>query len=72
MANDPVSYIFGSIQLFLLLFKDFIIVLVLLKLFLAAVQQQFAEVHEHSWLVWDRDFQLDEEAIECVYYILWF
>lgn len=38
--------------------------MVLLKLFLAAVQQQFAEVHKHSWLVWGWDFQLNEENVQ--------
>lgn len=53
------SYIFGSLQLFLLFLKDLIIILVLLKLFLAAVEQQFAEVHKNSWLVGGGDFQLN-------------
>lgn len=52
------SYLFGSLQIFLLFFKYFIIVLVLLKLLLAAVEQQFAEVDINSWLVWDRNLQL--------------
>ena len=60
----PISYIFGSLHLFLLFFKNFIIILVLLKLFLAAVKQQFPEVHITSWLVECRDFQLREERIE--------
>lgn len=46
-----VSYIFGSLQLLLLSLKYFIVILVLLKLFLAAVEQQFAEVHKNSWFV---------------------
>lgn len=62
-----ISYIFGSIQLFLLFLKDFIIILVLLKLFLAAVEQQFAEVYTNSLLVWGGDFQLTEENIECIF-----
>lgn len=59
------SYVFGSLQFLLLFLKDLIIILVLLKLFLAAVEQQFAEVHKNSWLVWSGDFQLVEDNIQC-------
>lgn len=58
--KDQISYFFGSLQFFLLFFKYFIIILVLLKLFLAAVEQQFAEVDKKSWLVCGGNFQLGE------------
>lgn len=51
MAIKVISYIFGSLHLFLLLLENLIIILVLLKLFLAAVEQQFAEVDINSWFV---------------------
>jgi len=64
VVKDVMSYFFGSLQFLLLSLKDFVIILVLLKLFLAAVEQQFAEVHKNSRLVRGRDFQLEEENIE--------
>lgn len=42
------SYIFSNLHLFLLFLKELIIILVLLKLLLASVEQQFAEVHKIS------------------------
>lgn len=65
-----ISYIFGSLQLFLLFLKDFIIVLVLLELFLAAVEQHFPEVNKNSWLVWGGDFQLRKDNITSINIIL--
>ena len=62
--KDCISYIFGSFQLFLFLLKDLIIILILLKLFLAAVEQQFTEVNKNSWLVRSGNFQLKEEDVE--------
>lgn len=52
----PSSYIFNGLQLFLLFFEDFII-LDLFKFFLAAVEQQFAEIG----LLRGREFQLEKE-----------
>lgn len=54
------AYIFGSVQLFLFLLKDFIIILVPLKLLLATVKQQLAEVDTSSLLL-RAYFQLEEE-----------
>lgn len=45
-------------QLLLLLLKDIVVRLVLLKLFLAAIQQQFPEVDCAAWLVCHGHFQL--------------
>lgn len=54
------QHLCGSIQLFLLLLKDLVIIFVLLELFLAAVQQQFAEIHSGSRFVRGGHFQLDD------------
>lgn len=48
---------FGSLQLFLLFLKYFIIISVLLKLLLAAVEEHLTEV-DKSCLVCGGDFQL--------------
>lgn len=53
------QHLSGSIQLLLLLLEDLVVVLVLLKLFLAAIQQQFAESHSGSRFVRGGHFQLD-------------
>lgn len=59
-VNNHISYMFGSLQLFLLFLQHFIIVSVLLKLLLAAVEEHLAEV-DKSCLVCGGDFQLRRE-----------
>lgn len=53
---------FGSLQLFLLFLEYFVIISVLLKLLLAAVEEHLTEV-DKSCLVCDGDFQLRQENI---------
>lgn len=56
--QDVMPYLFGGLHLLLFGLKDHIIILVLLKLFLTAVEQQLAEVYSHSRLVCGGHFQL--------------
>ena len=51
-------YVFRCFQLLLLLLKDNVVVLVLFKLFLAAVEQELSEVDSGLWIICGGDFQL--------------
>ena len=51
-------YLRSSVQLLLFLLKDLVVVLVLLKFLLAAVEQQLPEVHAEPRFIRGGDFEL--------------
>ena len=62
-----ISYIFGSLQLFLLLLNDAIITVVLIKLSLAETEKHSFEVDRNSRHPWGGHSHLREETIAYIF-----